>query len=276
MPARLLSAARAFKPNLIFIAKGELVPGDTIRALKDDLRCPAVNWFPDGRLFSYSNVMQQLPHLDFLFSKNLIDLERMRLLGIRNGRFLLHCADRELHTELVTTDSELKPYLCQVAVVGSYYPFRDYIISQLLDFDIRIWGPGWQRSMVSKKRGAIVGREARSSEQAKVFRAATINVNPHHFDDIGSLNQRVFDICGSGGCQLLDGYRKVDDVFAVPDDVDLFHSAEELRDKVRKLIASPERAREMGKHAREKTAAAHTYDHRIAEIFQLLNDELRM
>ncbi|HEV8132255.1 MAG TPA: glycosyltransferase [Acidobacteriota bacterium] len=270
MPQRLLDAAKAFRPELVFLAKGEMVAGEVVARLKREFRCRVINWFPDPRPFHYSHISDQLGHLDLFFSKNITDLDRLNLLGLENGRFLLHCADRELHTGLETSETELQPYSCDLAFVGSYYPYRDMIVSQLLDFNIRIWGAGWSGSKAAKKRGAIVGREARSMEQTMVFRGATANLNTHHYDDIGSLNQRVFDIAGSGGCQIMDGYRKVEDVFSVPDEVELFHSAQELQDKVAKLIASPDRARKMGERTRTKTAAAHTYDHRIAEILNLV------
>lgn len=270
MPQRLMEAARSFKPELVFLAKAELVPGGLLKTIREQFGCRITNWFPDGRLFAYEKIVDQIPHLDYFFSKNSLDLDRLKLLGFQNGRFLPHCADLELHTNLVTRESDLADYRCQVALVGSYYPYRDAIAAQLLDFDIRIWGTGWSRSEVARKSGAVVGKEARSEEQAKVFRGAIVNLNTHHYDDIQCLNQRVFDICGSGGCQILDGFRNVETVYRVPDEVETFHSAQELREKIQRLLEDPKRAREMGQRSLTKTAAAHTYDHRVGEILAVL------
>jgi len=270
MPEALFRTAAQLRPDLMLLAKAELVPGDAVSRIRKRTGCRAVNWFPDSRLFSYRNLMSQLPHLDAFFGKNKDDLQRLRLLGQNNGHFLLHCADRELHTEIVTTEDELSWYRCEVALVGSYYPYRDFFLSKLQNFDFHIWGPGWERSRMAERKGVVMGCDARSFEQAKVFRAATVNINLHHFDDTGCLNQRVFDINGSGGCQLMDGPRDMESTFEIPEELDTFASIDELNWKIRQILATPERARQMARRARAKTAACHTYDHRIAEILGVL------
>ncbi len=271
MPRELAAAGRKFRPDLIFLAKAETVPAETIRGLRGELRCPVVNWFPDARLFASRNVVEQMPHLDFIFSKNIQDVNRTRLIGIRNARFLPHCADRELHVDYETTEEDLKPHRCQVAMVGSYYRYRELMLEHLSDFNLRIWGGGWERSALARtKPECISGREARSLVQTQVFRAAAVNVNPHHFDDTEGLNQRVFDIGGAGGCQLMDGPRDAKPVFDVPDDLAVFQSAEELREKTGFLIGHPQTCRDMGERCRRKVAAGHTYDHRVREILDLM------
>src|SRR5580692_876518 len=62
MPRQLLSAAQTFAPDLIIIGKGETIPAETVQALRSELHCPVINWFPDARMFGYENVLKQLPH----------------------------------------------------------------------------------------------------------------------------------------------------------------------------------------------------------------------
>ena len=271
MPGSLLSFARSLKPDLLFLAKGESIPPWVLKTIRQETNCRVINWFPDARLFAYANVLGQIPYLDHLFSKNKIDLDRLKLLGFSKGSFLHHCGDRELHLEYQPSESDLDPYRCQVAFVGSYYPYREAILSQILDFDLRIWGGGWrQSSILRRKPHAVVGKEARSFEQTCVFRGAVVNLNTHHYDDVASLNQRVFDIAGAGGCQLVDDGRDLQVIFQVPEEIETFDSVSELREKIQMLVDRPTLSREMGRRAAQKTAAKHTYDDRVAQIFDLL------
>ena len=271
MPSRLLTVARDFRPELVLVAKGETIHGETLKQIRKDQRCRIVNWFPDSRVFGYHRVIEQLPVLDLFFSKSALDVERCRLIGLSNARFLQHCADRELHVELQTSEQELKPYRCQLSVVGSFYPYRDQILQNVSDFDLRVWGPGWKQSGLYKRNPrTIVGRDARSFDQAKVFRATDVNLNTHHYDDIDQLNQRVFDIAGSGGCQIADGYRQFGPIFDSSSDILTYKSLEELRSVIRFLLDRPEVRHRMGESCRRKVAEAHTYDHRVQEILNML------
>ena len=271
MPRKLIQAARAFRPDLVLIGKGEAIRGETLQQIRSELQCRIVNWFPDSRLFSYDHVVAQLPSLDGLFSKSMLDVNRVRLMGLSNAHFLPHCADRELHTDLQASEDDLKPYRCEVSLVGASYPYRDRILQPLCEFDLKVWGRGWKKSSIyHQKPEAVTGQEARSLEQAKVFRATSVNINIHHYDDVDQLNQRVFDIAGSGGCQVSDGSREYGPIFDKSADILIYESAEELKSSVRYLLDKPALREEMGARCRRKIAANHTYDHRVLEIIDVL------
>jgi hypothetical protein len=271
MPRQLLAAARALAPDLVLICKGETIRAETLQVIRSELHCPVINWFPDARMFGYERVLKQLPHLDGLFSKSPIDVDRMRLLGLRSGHFLPHCADRGLHVEFETSEHDLKPYRCQTAMVGAYYPYREAILQHLTDLDLRIWGPGWKHSNLFRIHpDMVVGRDARSTEQTLVFRGAGVNLNTHHYDDFAELNQRVFDIAGSGGCQILDGNRCAGSIFETPGEIAAFRSSAEMKETVRFLLNNPRIGEEMGRRCRSKVANGHTYDDRVREILDVM------
>ena len=97
-----------------------------------------------------------------------------------------------------------------------------------------------------------------------------MNLNTHHFDDIDGLNQRVFDIAGAGGCQIVDGYRAVGPIFQTPEDLQIYLTKEDLREKLQFLIDHPHLSRQMGERCQRTVAAGHTYDHRVREILDLV------
>jgi spore maturation protein CgeB len=273
MPRSLIRTAGRYRPDLLFIAKGDAIPGWAVNTIRRATRCRVVNWFPDPCLSAYPNVVAQSPYLDLICSKNREDVDRINADSDGRALFLHHAADRELHLEYDAGDDERRELGCDIAMVGSCYPHRERILEGLLDFDLRVYGPGWARSRLARiKPTAVTGLEARSFLQAAVFQSARVSLNTHHPDDGTALNQRAFDIAGSGGCQLIDTPRDFDDTFQVGADLDSFESVRVLPERVAALLSNPARREELRARARRKVAAAHTYDHRIAEILQRLGD----
>ncbi len=266
MQQRLIQTVKNEKPDLIFICKGELIKHQTIHEIKNIRPVKIINWFPDPRLYSFSDIFTSLPLLDGFFTKNVDDVERARLLGIKNIHLLHHCADIELHASPKVDNNRMFDSL--VAFIGSYYPYRDVILGKLIDFNLKIWGGGWEHSQLCQKiPDAVTGKEARDLEQANIFYNSTINLNTHHYDDNNAINQRVFDICGSGGFQLVDYKQAVKQCFEIGKDLDTFNSLEELKEKISYYIEQPNEAKVIAQRAHKKTLQSHTYDHRIEEIF---------
>jgi spore maturation protein CgeB len=265
MQKRLLHGARLSNPELIIICKGELIRSSTVEDLQRRHQVPIVNWFPDARLYSHEKVIKSIPFLDRLYTKNQEDVQRAKLLNWQKVKYLPHCADIELHS---VEEQESDPrFQADISFVGSSYPYRDLILSQLTGFNLKVWGRGWKRSrLYQMKPESIVGAEARGFDQAKVFRQSVVNINTHHPDDFGSVNQRVFDICGSGGFQLVDYRKPIEEYFEIRGEIETFSSLGELKDKIHFYLNHRQEASEIGARARQKTMKHHTYDHRVESI----------
>jgi spore maturation protein CgeB len=271
MPRRLLAEARRFGPDLLWIAKGEPITGALVRAVRDATGCRAVNWFPDPDLFGFANMVDQLPQLNLLLSKNRSDVDQLQDAGPPLAHMMQHCADRALHLDYAATSQQLADYSCDVAIVGTCYPYRESLVARLLDYDLRVWGRGWHSSSIARQRPeCVAGTEARSFEQATVFQGARVNLNTHHPTDGTAMNQRLFDIAGSGGCQLVDGPRDLDGIFEDAADLYVFDSPAELRTRLDYLLQHPDSRSDGAQQAKAKVANAHTYDDRVAEILRLL------
>ncbi len=271
MQKRLIETVKKEKPELLFICKGELIKHQTIRAIKENHTIKIVNWFPDPRLFAYENIFKSLPFLDGIFTKNLDDVERAKLLNLHNVYLLNHCADIELHKSPVTIHDG--SFDNSIAFVGSYYPYRDCVFKELIEYNLKVWGRGWEKSLLYKKKPLVItGKEARDLEQGKIFLNSTINLNIHHYDDCRAVNQRVFDICGSGGFQLTDFKSEISLSYEIGKELETYTTFDELKEKIEYFLAHPGEAREIGKRAGEKTMKMYTYDHRVKEILSQIGE----
>ncbi|MFZ5805875.1 MAG: glycosyltransferase [Verrucomicrobiota bacterium] len=82
-----------------------------------------------------------------------------------------------------------------------------------------------------------------------------------------TANEKLFEIAACGRTAInLDSF-DVRDCYG-DEEFCFVQSLEEAEDMARTLIAHPERALNMGKKARRRTAREHTWDHRLANLFQ--------
>jgi len=265
MQRKLLHAARLANPDLIIICKGELIHASTVESLRRRHCIPIVNWFPDPRLYGYERVMESIPLLDRFYTKNREDIGRAKLLNWNNVTYLAHCADIELHGKEIGYPDPL--FQADLSFVGSCYPYRDLLMSQLASFNLKVWGRRWRESALYRmKPESVTGCEARGFDQIKVFHHSIINLNLHHFDDVCGLNQRLFDICGCGGFQIVDYKEEIKEYYEIGKEIETFSSIEELKDKIRFYLDNRQEATEIGLRAREKTLKHHTYEHRVQSI----------
>jgi spore maturation protein CgeB len=79
---------------------------------------------------------------------------------------------------------------------------------------------------------------------------------------------RVFEAAGAAACLITDAWDGIDRFFAPGEELLVASTGEEVASALDAL--SPERAREIGRRARRRALAEHTYDHRAAELDALL------
>jgi spore maturation protein CgeB len=79
---------------------------------------------------------------------------------------------------------------------------------------------------------------------------------------------RVFEAAGAGACLISDAWDGIELFLEPGSEVLVAHDGAEVAELVRELDA--ERARALGAAARERVLAEHTYDHRAAQVEELL------
>jgi spore maturation protein CgeB len=99
---------------------------------------------------------------------------------------------------------------------------------------------------------------------------AVLNVNRESMARYGfSPPTRVFEAAGAGACLLTDHWEGIE-LFLEPDrEVIVAQSGAEVAERLKAL--SPASARQIGTEAQRRIQAEHTYDHRAAQVEELLN-----
>jgi spore maturation protein CgeB len=98
-----------------------------------------------------------------------------------------------------------------------------------------------------------------------------LNINRSSMAAVGfSPATRVFEAAAAGACLISDAWEGLDSFFEVGTEVLTVQNARELAELVDSLDAGDARA--IGRRARERLLADHTYDQRARELERLLLD----
>jgi spore maturation protein CgeB len=158
----------------------------------------------------------------------------------------------------------------RVSFVGSWDKDRESILTALRDFNLQIYGESWQRvSTASGLRGKITPHNLYGSELAKVVAGSAVSLNILRPQNAGSHNMRTFEIPAMGGLMLTTRSEEQHEWF--PEDVAclMYGTHEELRDKVRFVLAQPKVAQDIRRQG-IKRVEHHTYRARAEAILSMV------
>ena len=99
-----------------------------------------------------------------------------------------------------------------------------------------------------------------------VFKQSKINLNISLRSIKSGIPQRAFDIMGSGGFLLSNFQADFLDDFIPGEDFDYYESKDDLLAKIDYYLAHEKERQAIAKNGHDKTAAAHTYRHRVREM----------
>ncbi len=248
------------KPDLVLVFKGTRIPPALLVSIRRAAVC--VNFNPDSpweKVNSSDWLIESIPHYHhhFTWSKQL--LPHFQVAGASSVHYLPFAYDPELHslTPKGVTDFD-------VVFIGTYEALRDETLSTLKDFNIAIWGNGWEKSsMVPRswiKGAAIYGKQA-----AEAMTKGVVNLNILRVQNSGSHNMRTFEIPATGSLMLTTKSEEQQQFFTEGEDILSYESNEELIEHVSRSIIDKARAEEMGMNAYERVKAE-TYTSRAQEI----------
>ena len=267
----LLQKVKALRFELVVITKGDLIERQTVEELSRLSK--VVLWFQDTMIADYHRICQALPFYHDVLVKDPYLVDSLKKAGLSNAQLLPHCCDTELHSKHKISVDEESLFGSDINIVGSFYPWRQLILTPLAEKGLKIWGGGWDGLPPdSPLTPCVMGRDARNLDQAKVFQSSTVSVNTHTISDVRGANQRVFDIAGSGGAQVCDFKEDIANYLQPGKEILLFKTRQELIDKVEYLLQHPAEARSIGEAAfkacRER---GHTYEDRMRELCEIAN-----
>jgi spore maturation protein CgeB len=156
------------------------------------------------------------------------------------------------------------------------YLFRKRIVGTLIEKvnGFTLFGDdGWSTLFPGREVGNVRYGEGLCS----VYNSTKVNIDINRVVIRSGFTQRIFDTLASGAFVITSAKPVVNEFFkteGADKEVVTFKSGEELVELIRYYTVHDTEREAIARRGREKVTARHTYDHRIAELFRAVAEEL--
>jgi spore maturation protein CgeB len=274
---KIVSLALEAKPDIAIITGGHRITSQSVEMLKDSDICTAL-WTIDAPL-NFQPIIDVAPLYDHIFCQGTEAVELLSLAGIEGAQWLPVACDPNVHKPVGLSREEKSHYGNDVVFVGSYYPNRAELFERLLDFDLGIWGPGWEKlDQRSKLRGCIKAAHTTPSKWSKIYSASKIVLATHYQDPtnrfpVYQASPRIFEALACGAFVMSDNQRDVFSLFKDGEHLVRFDDAEELIEKITYYLARPLEREEIACQGRREVLSKHTYVNRIQKLLSIISQD---
>jgi spore maturation protein CgeB len=276
----VVAKALDWRADLVWaVAQSPLLP-PALQELRHEGVHSALWFVEDFRIFSYWRELA--PHFDAVFTIQRGEFhDSLRSLGVPNVLYLPCAANPHVHAPLVLSDEDQRRFNSDVSFVGAGYPNRQRLFARLGLPGMKIWGNDWPKDCAALSLVQENGRRVTTEETAKIYNAGKVNLNLHsspHHDDVNPhgdfVNPRTFEIAACGAFQLVDHRSELNELFAVGDELAVFHNGDEIPPLVNYYLTHEEERRNLAQRARQRVLREHTYTHRMQTALQFCEERL--
>lgn len=277
--AHLIEQARAFKPDMLWmVGDNTVIYPETLMQIKRETGCRIVYACGTSPIvFSHAIDRAAARLYDLVIASDYYHGIQWLELGAQKMISLpIAACDPDFHHPYPLTDSERSALACDIAFVGTLVP--DHLYSRRVKalealsaagFDLGIWSVHELPASLRKHyRGKALGEQ-----MERILSAAKICFNTHgDFVHYGG-NLRLFEVAGAGVFQVTDDLPGVRVWFPEIDGTPTLITYTDAEDLVRKAAYYLEHDAErtaIAANGQRHVYAQHTYDHRAAQLEELL------
>lgn len=264
---RVRGLARRLRPDLVLIygSNWSLDP-ETIEYLRRRIGCQVVLWEVNQRLFGDSQA-RCLPLYDHVFCIDSYYVPVLRSGGLTCAEYLAAAADPREHRPLTLSAEELERHRADLAFVGSYHPRRAEILAGFGDANlrIRIYGRGWEQAG-SPVAGWVSDEPVYGRKKSVLYCASRLSFHERGPHMISGENFRVFEVGACAGVTVARPNPGLLSCFEPDEEVLVYEDPAELPGLAEGWLKDPVGLEEIGRAARRRVLAEHTYDHRARAI----------
>ncbi|MBW2341107.1 MAG: glycosyltransferase [Deltaproteobacteria bacterium] len=271
----MVSLASKTKPDVAIVTGGHRITGLTVKSLKDN-GIVTVLWTIDAPL-NFQPILDVASYYDHVFCQGTEAIELLNHAGIKGAIWLPVACDPNVHKPVGLSPEEKRHYGNDVAFVGSYYPNREELFEKLTDFNLGIWGPGWEKlSLDSPLRKFLRGDELKPEAWSKVYSASKIILATHYQDPenrfpVYQASPRIFEALACGAFVISDNQRDVFSLFKEGEHLARFVNPDDLVEKIRYYLEHPEERKKIARLGRLVVLQNHTYVHRIEKLLSVVS-----
>lgn len=238
--------------------------------LRASTNATLVHVWPDPMVNWNNDLTACLPLYDLVATYSQATVPVFERLGARRAVWVPLAGDPALHADIVCTDEDRRRFSAQVTFIGGWRPEREALLSQLGDFDLKIWGPDWGRRCRGNRviMRAWQNRPIYGADFAKVVQCTQVNLNIIDPNNYPAANMRFFEIPVAGGLQVSSACPEMEGEFAHGVHLFYYEDAASLSNLVPVLLKDRDRRKQVAVAANAKVLSAHTYEHRVQQLVE--------
>jgi hypothetical protein len=266
---RLARAIAQAAPAVVLVLEGSQVGTSLVAALRRLSDAVWVNWFCDERR-SPAAIEQVAAAYDAIFVAGSTAVERLRSPGFPPARYLPPGCDPSVHRPLRSRDQ----FRANVVFAGTATPHRERLLSELVEFGLALWGPGWRRT---KLRDYCRGELLDHGDYVRAYAGASVAVNVQCSGETADeaepgCNRRLFELAAMGVPQVVEHRPDLDRHFREGSEILVARTPAELRALTGEALQDRAWSEQVAARARQRALGEHTYMHRMTALLS----EVRM
>lgn len=276
---RFLARITEFKPNLIFIYKGWHVSPKTLVTIKKKWpKVPLFCFNPENPFslwnFSYSNpwMLKSIPLYDVYFTWGKFMIDNIRKAGAKRIKYLPLGFDPEYNYPAEPkNEEERKKYGSDIAFIGSWDKEREEWLNHLIDFDLKIWGVGWNNANRKlKSKWQNVG-----DDFPKICGAAKIVLDILRRQMQPGNSLKTFEVPACKGFLMCNWGGELYDFFEEGKEIVTFTDPEDMIKKI-KFYLERDDLRKKISEAAYKRVQSYSYMNRTKQILDVYDDFIKL
>jgi spore maturation protein CgeB len=157
----------------------------------------------------------------------------------------------------------------KITFVGSAYGNRREWIANLRRRGIEVccFGQGWESGAVSAEQ---VGTIINDSLISLNFADSGLVLQGGRIRNSRQIKARVFEVPAAGGCLLTETAEGLEEYFIPGEEIETFSDINELCDKIKRLLADPERRDRIAQAGNQRVRQSHTYEIRLQPLLDTI------
>lgn len=261
----LLQRAARLRPDLILVIATEGLRPGSLAQLRVDSPTPCFCIYPDSPHNLDSERIHCLPLFDRVFTSSPAWVDAFSKFGARDVHYLPFAADPELHKPAEASPTH------DLVFVGNWRREREEVLSELTNFNLRIWGTSYWKTRTAKGsplRKRYGGRPLYGQDLAQVVASSKILLNLYDVQTWPGPNMRTFELPACRAFTLAKRTEPTLEIFTEGVTIECFDSIDEARDKIRFYLTHDDARLRISEAAYHLVMNGHTYTDRVNTILK--------